>query len=47
MSVLFYGIFVMRGVIEEKQSRIVEVLISSVRPTQMMLGKLIGIVSLV
>ena len=43
MSVLFYGIFVMRGVIEEKQSRIVEVLISSVRPTQMMLGKLIGI----
>lgn len=43
MSVLFYGIFVMRGVIEEKQSRIVEVLISSVRPTQMMLGKLVGI----
>ena len=43
MSVLFYGIFVMRGVIEEKQSRIVEVLISSVRPTQMMLGKLLGI----
>jgi|ERR1041384_1967561 ABC-2 type transport system permease protein len=43
MSVLFYGIFVMRGVIEEKQSRIVEVLISSVRPAQMMLGKLIGI----
>ncbi len=43
MSVLFYGIFVMRGVIEEKQSRIVEVLISSVKPTQMMLGKLIGI----
>lgn len=43
MTVLFYGIFVMRGVIEEKQSRIVEVLISSVRPTQMMLGKLLGI----
>jgi len=43
MSVLFYGIFVMRGVIEEKQSRIVEVVISSVRPTQMMLGKVIGI----
>ena len=33
----------MRGGIEEKQSRIVEVLISSVRPSQMMLGKLIGI----
>jgi len=43
ITVLFYGLFVMRGVIEEKQSRIVEVLISSVRPTQMMLGKLIGI----
>src|SRR6185503_1605631 len=43
MSVLFYGLFVMRGVIEEKQSRIVEVLISSVKPTQLMLGKLIGI----
>jgi len=43
ITVLFYGLFVMRGVIEEKQSRIVEVLISSVRPTQMMLGKLLGI----
>jgi ABC-2 type transport system permease protein len=43
MSVLFYGLFVMRGVIEEKQTRIVEVVISSVKPTQMMLGKLIGI----
>lgn len=43
MSVLFYGLFVMRGVIEEKQSRIVEVIISSVKPTQMMMGKLIGI----
>jgi ABC-2 type transport system permease protein len=43
MSVLFYGLFVMRGVIEEKQSRIVEVVISSVKPMQMMMGKLIGI----
>jgi ABC-2 type transport system permease protein len=43
ISVLFYGLFVMRGVIEEKQSRIVEIVISSVRPTQMMIGKLIGI----
>jgi ABC-2 type transport system permease protein len=42
-SLLMYGLFVMRGVIEEKQSRIVEILISSVRPTQMMLGKVIGI----
>ncbi len=43
MTVLIYGLSVMRGVIEEKQSRIVEVLVSSVRPTQMMLGKVIGI----
>jgi ABC-2 type transport system permease protein len=43
MSVLFYGLFVMRGVIEEKQSRIVEIVISSVKPTQMMLGKVVGI----
>ena len=43
ITVLFYGLFVMRGVIEEKQSRIVEVLISSVKPFQMMLGKLLGI----
>lgn len=42
-SVLMYGLFVMRGVIEEKQSRIVEILISSVKPTQVMLGKVIGI----
>jgi ABC-2 type transport system permease protein len=38
-----YGITVMRGVIEEKSSRIVEVIASSVKPTQMMMGKLIGI----
>ena len=43
MSVLIYGLFVMRGVIEEKQSRIVELLVSSVKPTQMMMGKVIGI----
>lgn len=43
MTILLYGMSVMRGVIEEKQSRIVEVIVSSVRPTQMMLGKVIGI----
>jgi ABC-2 type transport system permease protein len=43
MTTLFYGIFVMRGVIEEKQSRIVEVIISSIRPFELMMGKLIGI----
>ncbi|HXG92269.1 MAG TPA: ABC transporter permease [Blastocatellia bacterium] len=43
VTVLAYGISVMRGVIEEKQSRIVEVIVSSVKPVQMMLAKLIGI----
>ena len=43
MTVLFYGLFMMRGVIEEKQSRIVEIVVSSVRPFEMMMGKLIGI----
>ncbi len=43
ITVLMYGMAVMRGVMEEKQTRIVEVIISSVKPTQMMLGKLIGI----
>ena len=38
-----YGGQVMRGVIEEKSSRIVEIIIASVRPTELMLGKIIGI----
>lgn len=43
MSILTYGITVMRGVIEEKQSRIAELIVSSVKPFQMMMGKLVGI----
>jgi len=43
MSLFIYGAQVMRGVIEEKTSRIVEVIISSVKPFQLMLGKIIGI----
>ena len=43
ISILVYGLYVMRGVIEEKQSRIVEVLLSSVKPFQLMLGKVTGI----
>jgi len=43
MSLFIYGTQVMRGVIEEKVSRIVEVIISSVKPFQLMLGKIIGI----
>ena len=38
-----YGFQNLRGVIEEKTSRIVEVIIASVRPTELMLGKIVGI----
>ena len=41
--IFFYAVQVMRGVIEEKTSRIVEVIISSVRPRQLMMGKILGI----
>ncbi|MBX2978021.1 MAG: ABC transporter permease [Flavobacteriales bacterium] len=41
--IFLYGMQVMRGVMEEKQNRVVEVLISSVRPFQLMMGKIIGI----
>jgi ABC-2 type transport system permease protein len=41
--IFIYGSMVMRGVIEEKSSRIVEVIISSVKPFQLMLGKIIGV----
>ncbi len=43
MFVLMYGMMVMRGVMEEKSSRIVEVIISSVKPFQLMFGKIVGI----
>ena len=43
MLVFIFGAQVMRGVIEEKTSRVVEVIISSVRPVQLMMGKIIGI----
>ena len=43
MLVFMFGSQVMRGVIEEKTSRIVEVIVSSVKPVQLMLGKIIGI----
>jgi ABC-2 type transport system permease protein len=41
--IFFYGVQVMRGVMEEKTNRIVEVIVSSVRPFQLMMGKIIGI----
>jgi ABC-2 type transport system permease protein len=43
ISVLIYGTQVMRGVMEEKSNRIVEVIISSVKPFQLMMGKIIGV----
>ena len=43
MFIFLYGAQVMRGVIEEKSSRVVEVIISSVKPFQLMMGKILGI----
>jgi ABC-2 type transport system permease protein len=43
LALIFYGSFVMRGVIEDKNTRVNEMVISSVRPTQLMTGKIIGI----
>ncbi len=43
MFIFIYGSMVMRGVIEEKSSRIVEVIVSSVKPFQLMIGKIIGV----
>ncbi len=43
MLTFIFGAQVMRGVIEEKTSRIVEILISSVKPFQLMMGKILGI----
>jgi ABC-2 type transport system permease protein len=43
MLVFMFGAQVMRGVIEEKTSRVVEVIVSSVKPIQLMMGKIIGI----
>jgi ABC-2 type transport system permease protein len=43
MFIFMFGAQVMRGVIEEKTSRIIEVIISSVKPFQLMMGKIIGV----
>jgi len=42
MFIIIYGNMVMRSVIEEKTNRIVEIIISSVKPFQLMMGKIIG-----
>jgi ABC-2 type transport system permease protein len=41
--IFFFGAQVMRGVIEEKTNRIIELIVSSVRPFQLMIGKIVGI----
>ncbi|MDR2586102.1 MAG: ABC transporter permease [Prevotellaceae bacterium] len=43
MFIFMFGSMVMRGVIEEKTSRVVEVIVSSVKPIELMMGKIIGI----
>jgi len=43
LALFIYGAQVMRGVLEEKTSRIIEVIVSSVKPFQLMLGKIIGV----
>ena len=43
MFVLLYGVQVMQGVIEEKNSKVLEVVVSSVKPFELMMGKIIGI----
>jgi ABC-2 type transport system permease protein len=43
LTMFIYGTMVMRGVMEEKTNRIAEVIISSVKPFELMLGKIIGI----
>ncbi|MGM0579402.1 MAG: ABC transporter permease [Bacteroidota bacterium] len=45
MFVLIYGTQIMQGVIEEKSSKIVEIIVSSVKPFQLMIGKVIGVAS--
>src|SRR5690625_163886 len=43
MVVIIYGVTVMRGVLEEKRDRIIEVIMSSIRAEQLMVGKVLGI----
>ncbi|MGX7825490.1 ABC transporter permease [Actinokineospora sp. 24-640] len=43
LALLFYGTMVAQGVVEEKSSRVVELLLATVRPWQLLLGKVIGL----
>ena len=42
-ALIFYGVHVLRGVLEEKTSRIVEIIVSTTRPFDLMMGKIVGI----
>jgi ABC-2 type transport system permease protein len=42
-SLILYGVYVLQGVLEEKTSRVVEVIVSSVKPFDLMMGKIVGI----
>ena len=43
MTLIFYGYYVMRSVIEEKSSRIVEIIVANLRPMELMVGKIFGV----
>ncbi|WP_275290663.1 ABC transporter permease [Amycolatopsis sp. La24] len=43
VSIMTYGMFVAQGVVEEKSSRVVEILLATVRPAHLLLGKVIGL----
>lgn len=43
---IFYGQYIAQGIVEEKSSRVVEVLLSTVRPTSLLLGKVLGLTAL-
>ena len=45
MFLILYGVMVMQSVIEEKNNRVLEVMVSTVRPFEMMMGKILGIAS--
>jgi ABC-2 type transport system permease protein len=45
MMIVMYGVAIMNGVLEEKTSKVVEVILSAIRPFELMMGKIVGIAS--
>jgi ABC-2 type transport system permease protein len=45
MMIIMYGVAIMNGVLEEKTSKVVEVILSAIRPFELMMGKIVGIAS--